>query len=75
EKEVPVGYTKIDLLVASKRILAEGFLQLRTVNLNYEVIRNIYHQRKHHRLKEEWIYTFCAWAESLPYADEFIIKD
>jgi len=61
------------LLVRAKRILPEGFLQLRTVNLNYETIANMYHQRKHHRLKEEWIDVFCTWVESLPYAKELII--
>lgn len=63
------------LLVRAKRLLPEGFLQLRTVNLNYETIRNIYHQRKHHRLKEEWIGIFCEWVETLPYAQELIIGD
>lgn len=62
------------LLVRAKRLLMEGFLQLRTVNLNYETISNIYHQRKHHRLKEEWIGVFCTWVETLPYAQELIIN-
>ena len=61
------------LLVRAKRLLMEGFLQLRTVNLNYETIANIYHQRKNHRLKEEWVDVFCKWVESLPYANELII--
>jgi hypothetical protein len=60
-------------LLRAKRLLMEGFLQLRTVDSNYEEIRNIYHQRKHHRLKEEWIDTFCKWVESLPYAKELIL--
>ena len=67
--------TKNDyLLVRAKRILPEGFLQLRTVNLSYQTIRNIYHQRKNHRLKEEWIDTFCEWIKTLPYSEEFIIN-
>lgn len=60
-------------LLRGKRLLPDGFLQMRTVNTNYEEIANIYHQRKHHRLKEEWIETFCAWAESLPYFRELCI--
>lgn len=64
---------KNSLLVRAKRLLPEGFLQKRTVNLNYETIANMYHQRKHHRLKEEWIDVFCTWVESLPYAQELII--
>lgn len=69
--------TKDDrLLVRAKRLLPEGFLQLRTVNLNYATIANIYHQRKHHRLKEEWINTFCKWVEEdLPYSKELIIGE
>ena len=63
------------LLVRAKRLLSEGFLQLRTVNLNYATISNIYHQRKHHRLKEEWVDVFCEWVESLPYAKELIIGE
>lgn len=61
------------LLVRAKRMLPEGFLQLRTWDTTYAEIRNIYHQRKNHRLKEEWIDTFCKWVESLPYAKELIL--
>lgn len=53
------------------RWLPCGWLQTRTVTLNYEVIRNIYHQRKNHKLTE-W-HSFCKWVESLPYAKELII--
>ena len=61
------------LLVRSKRMLPEGFLQMRTFDTNYAELRNMYFQRKNHRLKEEWIDTFCKWVESLPYAKELII--
>ncbi len=60
-------------LLRAKRLLCEGFLQLRTVNTNYEELMNIYHQRKNHRLKEEWIDTFCKWCESLPYFKELCL--
>lgn len=60
------------LLLRAKRILPEGFLQKRTWDTNYEEIRNIYHQRKHHKLKEEWQDVFCSWVECLPYFDELI---
>lgn len=60
-------------LLRAKRLLPEGYLQLRTVNTNYEELRNIYFQREHHRLKQEWIDTFCKWVESLPYAQELIL--
>ena len=60
------------LLLRAKRLLPEGFLQKRTWDTNYEEIRNIYYQRRDHRLKEEWQDTFCSWVESLPYFTELI---
>lgn len=62
-----------ELVIRAKKLLPEGFLQLRTVDTNYAEIMNIYHQRKTHRLKEEWIECFCKWAESLPYFKELCI--
>ena len=52
------------------RILPESWLQTRTWTANYEVIRNIVHQRQGHKLKE-WE-AFINWAKSLPYAEELI---
>ena len=54
------------------RWLPEGWLQMRTVTLNYENLRTIYHQRQNHKLTE-W-HDFCHWVENLPYAQEFIIN-
>ena len=39
---------------------------------NYAVLRNIYFQRRNHRL-QEW-HTFCDWMKTLPYS-ELIIED
>ena len=55
------------------RLLPEGWLQTRTVTMNYENLKNMYAQRKHHRLVE-W-HTFCDWVKTLPYAYEFITFD
>lgn len=52
------------------RWLPEGWLQTRTITLNYEILRNIYFQRCYHKLSE-W-HQFCEWIESLPYAKELI---
>ena len=54
------------------RWLPEGWLQTRTVTLNYENLRSIYRQRENHKLTE-W-HQFCGWVKTLPYADELIIK-
>lgn len=74
------GYRKCYLLskdysyvIKAKRLLPTSYKQLRTVNTNYAELRNIYFQRKNHRLKEEWQDTFCKWVESLPYAKELIL--
>lgn len=70
------GFTQKEkdrLLLRAKRLLPEGFLQMRTWDTNYEEIRNIYYQRKNHRLKWEWQDNFCNWVESLPYAKELIL--
>ena len=37
------------------------------VKLNYEVLCNIYHSRRNHKL-DEW-HTFCDWIEELPHSD------
>lgn len=53
------------------QILPMSYNQLRTVDLNYEVLRNIYFARRGHKL-DEW-HTFCEWIETLPY-HEFITE-
>lgn len=52
------------------QLLPSSYNQRRTVLLNYEVLRNIYHARKEHKL-DCWR-TFCEWIETLPYAKELI---
>ena len=50
--------------------LPMSFMQRRTMDMNYETLFNIHHQRKHHKLNE-W-HTFCDWIETLPYMKEFL---
>jgi len=52
------------------RWLPNGWLQTRTVTMNYENLRSMYFQRRGHKLSE-WL-AFRTWIESLPYADELI---
>lgn len=43
---------------------------------NYLQLKTIYHQRKHHKLVEDWQEGFCKdFVEKLPYAHELIICD
>ena len=43
---------------------------------NYLQLKTIYHQRKNHRLKEDWVDGFCNnFVKTLPYAKEFIIGE
>lgn len=34
------------------QLLPSSYNQKRTINLNYEVLKNMYHQRKNHKLSE-----------------------
>ena len=49
------------------QLLPTSYNQKRTVMLNYEVLHNIYHSRKNHKL-DEW-HVFCDWIKSLPYSE------
>lgn len=53
------------------RLLPESWLQTRTIDLNYEVLRNIYKQRMGHRLGE-WD-QILAFIETLPYSELLLI--
>ena len=46
------------------QLLPSSYNQRSTVQLNYAVLRNIYHARKGHKLNE-WR-DFCKWIEELP---------
>lgn len=49
------------------QLLPSSYNQRRTIFLNYEVLANMYHSRKNHKL-DEWR-TFCKWIETLPYSE------
>ncbi|WP_101773566.1 hypothetical protein [Peptostreptococcus faecalis] len=59
-------------LRAAKQLLPESFLQTRTIVTNYQELRNIYHQRKNHRLDKEWG-VLLDEIRALPYANELIV--
>lgn len=54
------------------QLLPSSYNQRATIQLNYAVLRNMYHSRKNHKL-DEWK-DFCKWIESLPYS-ELITSD
>ena len=49
------------------QLLPSSYNQTRNVMLNYEVLANVYRQRKGHKL-DEWR-EVCKWIESLPYKE------
>lgn len=53
--------------------LPSGFCLTATMTTNYQQLKTMYFQRRHHKLKE-W-HTFCDWCLSLPHFKEFIIKE
>ena len=48
-------------------LLPHGYMMKATIFLSYEVLHNIYHGRRHHKVVE-W-HTFCDWIEQLPYSE------
>ena len=56
------------------RWLPESWLQTRTITMNYENVRNMYFQRRNHKLTE-WSESFIKWVKSLPYAKELIMYE
>ncbi len=49
------------------QLLPTSYEQKRTITFNYEVLVNMYHARKNHKL-EEW-HTLCSWIENLPLSE------
>lgn len=47
--------------------LPTSYNQKRTIQLNYAVLKNMYHSRRFHKL-DEWR-DFCDWIKTLPYSE------
>lgn len=56
------------------RLLPEGWLQKRMTTLNYQVLRQMYFDRRYHKLTE-WSKSFVEWIKTLPYAEELIMYE
>lgn len=66
-------YENFMLVVSNCPLGVELFMRCTT---NYLQLKTIYHQRKHHKLKEDWVDGFCKdFIEQLPYAKEFILNE
>ena len=63
-------YENFMLLVSNCPQGIELFMRCST---NYLQLRTIYHQRRHHKLKEDWG-AFCTFIENLPYAEDLILS-
>ena len=55
------------------QLLPSSYNQTRNVMFNYEVLANIYRQRKNHKL-DEWR-EFCKWIETLPYSELIVDQE
>ena len=55
------------------QLLPSSYNRKSTVQLNYAVLRNIYHSRRNHKL-DEWC-DFCKWIESLPYSELITMEE
>lgn len=52
--------------------LPHGYEQVMGVSTNYLQLKTIHHQRRRHRLKEDWG-AFCDWVEGLPRFAELVL--
>lgn len=71
ERQSAIGITQKHDWWQIIQLLPSSYNQKRTWTANYEVLCNIYHARKNHKL-DEW-HTFCDAIANLPYAKELII--
>ena len=70
--EFKAKFSKKDVWWQMIQLLPSSYNQTRNVMLNYEVLANMYHSRKNHKL-DEWR-EFCKWIENLPYSDLIIME-
>ena len=71
--EFKAKFSKKDVWWQMIQLLPSSYNQTRNVMLNYEVLANMYHSRKNHKL-DEWR-KFCKWIENLPYSDLIVMED
>lgn len=62
--EPETGLSAKDIWWQLIQLLPSSYNQRRTLDVNYAVLKAMYHARKNHKL-DEW-HTFCDWIETLP---------
>lgn len=55
-------------------MLPDSYLMESTIDLNYQVLRNICKAREGHKLGKDGWETFIEWAKTLPYAEDLIFN-
>ena len=55
------------------QLLPSSYNQRRTIDLNYEVLRSQYRERKNHKL-DEWR-QYCDFIRGLPYSEFITLRD
>jgi len=68
EENSEIKYTLFMRIISS---LPMGFEMWMTVRTNYLQLKTMYHQRKNHKLREDWG-PFCEWCEGLPWFKELV---
>lgn len=63
-----VELNKKDIWWQLIQLLPSSYNQMSTIDLNYEVLANMYHSRKAHKL-DEWRVGFTEWVEALPFSE------
>ena len=61
------GYNRKQFWYQMIQLLPQSYNQIRTVMLNYAVLKNIYEYRKNHKLNE-WV-CFCEYLKKLPHCE------
>lgn len=56
-------------------MLPDSYLMESTIDLNYQVLRNICGAREGHKLGKDGWDTFIEWAKTLPYAEDLIFDE
>lgn len=66
---------KYKAFMALRSNLPSGFEMWMTVQTNYLQLKTIFIQRHNHKLKEDWVDSFCTWAKTLPLFNDLCLSN